>query len=608
MKNITTLCAAALLFTACSLLDENPLNGPSTGGFPSSAEEAQAGVLGVYKNLANSVTTYQSFPIRQVDQITDIGCMRRGLGSGGCWDQFKTSVQSPENTIVEHWYNRIYKTAGRLHLVLDNLDNLMKSGEVEEQTYNIYKAELLLLRSYVYDSGCQFYGDIPFIDHALNLSDYLYPRDKKEDVIARIFSEITDELIDNLPIQWPREVWGTCRLGRAAAYALKARIALNWGMFAEAARCSKIALELSEGVYELTPLDTTYYPTAADGEPDQTPLFGFVAETTSKEWMWAIQFNVLAASNTHGSIYGNAPRILNGSAGAGPTQSFIDSFQCLDGKSIAESPLYDWQNPWKNRDPRLDLYTIRPNSRVMGIECTTDVSKTTVMDYNTGNYIVNADVSGNKSEYGINGVKGCGGYLWRKFIDPYYYGKITGAKYEDDLDVPIIRLAELLLIDAEANIEMEGGDLERAASQINKVRARVNMPPVTARTRDELRSALRYERKVELCGEGFRWFDLRRWASADEKRLGESFILENALGGEQWAPPYGTTVHSLPLSNGIPTIDENWIVTYDGRTWDGQALNLRSFITLVFREKDKVWPIPYTEMTTNPMMTQNPGY
>lgn len=52
--------------------------------------------------------------------------------------------------------------------------------------------------------------------------------------------------------------------------------------------------------------------------------------------------------------------------------SMMDTFQCTDGKSIAESPLYDWQNPWKNRDPRLDLFCVRSGSRTMGIQFSTD--------------------------------------------------------------------------------------------------------------------------------------------------------------------------------------------------------------------------------------------
>ena len=42
-----------------------------------------------------------------------------------------------------------------------------------------------------------------------------------------------------------------------------------------------------------------------------------------------------------------APRTLGGCAYFGPTQTFVDMFQCKDGKSITESSLYDWQNPWQ---------------------------------------------------------------------------------------------------------------------------------------------------------------------------------------------------------------------------------------------------------------------
>lgn len=116
----------------------------------------------------------------------------------------------------------------------------------------------------------------------------------------------------------------------------------------------------------------------------------------------------------------------------------------------------------ENRDPRLDLYCVRSGSRTMGIQFSTDPADKTVYDYVSGTSVTNSDVTGNKSEYGPNGIQGPGGFLWRKFCDPAYYGSITGTDYEDELDVPVIRLAELLLIDAEANIEWEGGDLTRA--------------------------------------------------------------------------------------------------------------------------------------------------
>lgn len=85
--------------------------------------------------------------------------------------------------------------------------------------------------------------------------------------------------------------------------------------------------------------------------------------------------------------------------------------------------------------------------------------------------ISNADAVGNKSEYAANGSKGPGGYLWRKYSDKGMMGLVNGTKTEDDINAGIIRFAELLLIEAEANIEWDGGDLAIAEANINRVRA-----------------------------------------------------------------------------------------------------------------------------------------
>ena len=596
-KNIITILLSVVLLSSCSL-DREPLTGPSTGTFPASAEEAEAGLLAAYKSLSNDIHQYNPAD-RWFDQLTDIGAMRTTLSN---WPNFGLSTVTSSLSHVENTYARIYKAIGRVHLVLDNLDNLR--GVVTDEQYYQLKAELLCLRAYQYDKGCKFFGDMPWVDHALTLDDYAYARTPKAEVIANILADLDDELLDHLPIAWDKATWGTARIGRVAAYMLKARICLEWGFFEQAAKASKKALDLSAGVYDLTPLDCTYYATHADGEPDPTPLFGYAAETESSEWIFAIQFNRLAASNTHTGIYTFTSRVHNGAAGAGPSQHMMDTFQMKNGKKISDPDSgYDWKNPWANRDPRLDLYCLRTNSRAMGVQFSIDPKDKTVFDYNLGKAVPNGDVTGNKSEYGPNGTKGPGGYLWRKWHDPAYYGTITGTSYEDELDVPIMRLAELLLIDAEANIEWEGGDLARAKANIDRVRARVKMPAVDGSSREALRSALRYERKVELCAEGFRWFDIRRWKDADGNPLAYK-----AINGNQYAPAFGSTTF-----NGIPQIDENWIVTYDeSKTFDGAKFNGRVHTTRKFvLNKDELWPFPNSEMVTNPLIglgNNNPGY
>lgn len=597
IKYISALFLATAL-ASCSL-DREPLTGPSTSSFPASAEEAESGLLAAYKALPNNIMQYEPGPNRWLDQLTDIGATRTALSN---WPDFTLSTITSSYGHVENFYARIYKGLGRVHLVYDNLDNI-RSKTSDEQYYQL-KAECLCLRAYFYDWACKMYGDVPKIDHCLNLNDYAYARVSKKEIIEWVLSDMSDELLDKLPVAWDKSEWGVARIGRIAAYALKSRICLEWGYYADAAKYSEKALTLAEGIHDLTPLDVTYYPTHVEGEPDCTPLFGFAAEQGSKEWIWSMEYNRLAAANTHTGIYTFASRVHNGAAGAGPSLALMQTFQCTDGKALTESPLYDWQDPWKNRDPRLDLYCARSGSRVMGVQFSIDPADKTVMDYHTGKAVSNGDVIGNKSEYGPNGTKGPGSFLWRKYTDPAYYSTITGTSYEDELDVPLIRLAEVLLINAEANIEMEGGNLAKARANINRVRARVKMPEVTSTDRDELRSALRYERKVELCCEGFRWFDIRRWKEDD----GVTPVAYKAINGPQYAIAYNKTV-----TNAKPIIDKNWTVTHDGTsTFDGKKFDARLHTTRKFvLGKDELWPFPYSEMVTNPLIglsNNNPGY
>ncbi len=601
---IYIVAACTLMATACNL-DRLPLTGPSSGSFPNSEEEALSGILAAYKSMANMDVKSTTLP-RIMDCTSDIGAYRLNSGNANQEAVMKSNM-ALDNALTTKVYSYVYKVLGRVHLVLDNLDNL--KGKVPDETIEQLRIECLLLRDWHLDLGCQFYGDIPFIDHCLTLDDNQYPRVKREEVTRRIlFDDLKDEKIDLLPVQWPFAVYGTTRIGRAAAYAIKAKIALNWGYFELAAQCARKSLDLCDGVYELQKLDLTHYATADDGEPDPSPLFGYAGQS-SKEWLWASQYNRLIAENFNGGAYYMFPRPVGGCSWHGPNQHFIDTFQCTDGKAITESPLYDWKHPYENRDPRLDLFCIRNNSRVLGLEYSNDVRVTQIKDYTTGKMTVNSEATGNKSEYGANGTKGPGGYLWRKYVDKDYVGRVTGSSMEDDLNGGLLRLAEIYLIDAEANIEWDGGDLSRAAQDINTVRARVGMPPVQDGTRAGLRSALRYERKVEMACEGFRWFDVRRWK--DKNGRG---VAEKAVNGRMYGPPFSNTSNKDEFAfvpNGKPIIDEDWIVTYDGvTTWDGSPFNLRTCMDMIFDPaKDYLWPIPKDEIDSNFAITyNNPGY
>ena len=90
----------------------------------------------------------------------------------------------------------------------------------------------------------------------------------------------------------------------------------------------------------------------------------------------------------------------------------------------------------------------------------------------------------------------------------------------------VIRLAEIILIGAEARVRNTTPDLAGALTLLNRVRTRAGLPASTASTSAALLTAIEQERRVEFAMEGHRWFDLIRTNRAqavlgitDDRRL-----------------------------------------------------------------------------------------
>ncbi|WP_044173172.1 RagB/SusD family nutrient uptake outer membrane protein [Flectobacillus major] len=154
-----------------------------------------------------------------------------------------------------------------------------------------------------------------------------------------------------------------------------------------------------------------------------------------------------------------------------------------------------------------------------------------------------------------------GPYSTKKFV---YYKSQEGTLTDGSswtrgyaaMNYNVIRYADVLLMAAEAEIEV--GSLTKALEYINAVRNRaanqdgwvkldgkpaakyVISPYSAFADKDAARKALRFERKLELSGEGHRFFDLVRWGVA-EKEINaylsyEGRLLTIALGGAKFTP------------------------------------------------------------------------
>lgn len=146
-----------------------------------------------------------------------------------------------------------------------------------------------------------------------------------------------------------------------------------------------------------------------------------------------------------------------------------------------------------------------------------------------------------------------------KFQQPF---KNVVVNFSPGLDIPAIRFADVLLIHAEAIMNLNGGGpanrtvgVAAAAESFNRVRERAGLDPIAAPTFNDLM----YERKAELAFEGGdRHFDLVRWGLAEE--------VYNALPAEGTYKPKRTFVpekHRLlpypqrEIDNSSGTITQN---------------------------------------------------
>lgn len=198
----------------------------------------------------------------------------------------------------------------------------------------------------------------------------------------------------------------------------------------------------------------------------------------------------------------NFPPTLYGSGRINPTQNLVDAFPMKNGYPItsAESG-YDNTNPYANRDPRLALAVIYNGSSYKSTTITT-------LNGTDDNSIGNSDYSTRT------------GYYLKKLLREDV-NMTTGKTTTQYHIISMVRYTEIFLNYAEAANEAWGpdgkGDYGFSARDVIaaiRKRAGITQPDAylsTISSKEQMRDLIRNERRLELCFEGFRFWDMRRW-------------------------------------------------------------------------------------------------
>lgn len=345
----------------------------------------------------------------------------------------------------------------------------------------------------------------PIIDNTIDISDnWKLPRDTYGDCVASIFNDL-DTAIKYLPATWfDRPTGGTNpvvngdtniamgaryenRINSNTARALKARVAL---LAASPSFADGSGVTWEQAAILAGPLLKKLGALYANGRV-------FYKEIKNKEIIWN-----RAQVSIRSWELNNFPPSLFGNGRTNPSQNLVDAFGMKNGYPINNTP-YDPTKPYLNRDPRLTDYIIYNGATLK--------SKPIYTYIGAPSDGINVLMTSTRS-----------GYYLKKFmsesvnLDPSTTGTNSAHTYT------FVRMTELLLNFAEAANEAWGttgdpiGYGFTAKSKIQELRARAGITQPDAYLnsiidKDGLRELIRNERRIELCFEGFRFWDIRRW-------------------------------------------------------------------------------------------------
>lgn len=258
-----------------------------------------------------------------------------------------------------------------------------------------------------------------------------------------------------------------------------------------------------------------------------------------------------------------------------PTQEVVDEYQMANGESIfledgvTVNPAsgYDPQNPYVGREQRFYDFIVYDGAEYKQDWMTKPDTIYTRID------LVNP--SKNEIDFGSDDV-GNTAYYYKKRLDNAHPrgGNLDGRNYV------YWRYGQVLLDYAEAQNEAVGPD-ESVYEAINAIRQRpsTNLPPLPAGlTQEQMRKAIKHERRIELVFENHRLFDLWRWKDAYEEQ--------------------NKDLHGMKITNTVPSDNSG--------VWKYEYVSLNH--PHVFHQYMYFNPIPQAVIDRNTKLKQNWGY
>jgi starch-binding outer membrane protein, SusD/RagB family len=496
---ITVLVLLVISFTSCkkTLEEYNP------GGL--TAETVYTTPEG-FESLVNAAYTYQRWWYGKEEgyNISETGTDIWTSGSGEVYPDLTRylNLQANNGALASEW-RELYAA---INLINGGVNNIEKAG-LSAQLRNVREGELRFLRAFYYWHIVETWGGVHFTLEETSDIISTANRTPVDTFYAQIFRDL-DFAVNNLPVTQPQ--YG--RATKPAAQAFLARMYLTRGRNQEALDMAKTVI--NDYGFQLV--------------PNYADLWK-MSNLKNKEVVYAVNYNEDFAlndlSNSNLNPYGhsrgsnsghllflmkydNLPGLTRDIVNGRPFVRYMPTRFLLDLYSDADARHEGsfWQYWFANKaTATLKVGDTAVYATVKEVPDAIEATKKYQIFDRSKTYNPDGSVKNNNNFEQLS-----------KFMDPT---RASFNEAQSARDVFVIRLAEMYLIAAEA--EMNLGNLDKAAEYINVLRTRAAKPGRVAEMQisasDVNLDFILDERARELAGEQLRWFDLKRTGKLIER-------------------------------------------------------------------------------------------
>jgi hypothetical protein len=460
---------ATVLSCSDDYLEVTPFGQPLTVNYYQDQEEAFNGLVAIYDKMNKNSGGFENI-VALMNSGSDDHLAGGGDSGDGAQLQVFSNYTLDGSSMAGSFWNDHYQGIFRANVLLEKLPDI----DMDEDLKARYTAEAKSLRAYYYFILVRMFKNIPLITAPLGIDIYNVTQASPEDVYALIEQDLT-EAKQSLPDILDPSEYG--RFSKGAAQALLGKVYLYQN------KMSQAATELAE----------------VNGTPGGTSKYGYkLMDNFDDLWTLDHKFNsesILEISHTNAAQFGDWGNVGGGSFEG----NFLNVMVGPRGYSYKADPAPEIPEQWGFNIITEDLYNVlkvdpRFEATILDMKALEEAGAATYQhSYQNTGYFLNKFLSTKDDLTELAGD--------------------TRLNYRQNTYA--IRLADTYLMEAEAL----GGNGARAQALLDAVRARVGLGSIPVSL-----DAIMKERRLELAGEGHRWFDLVRTGQAAAKLADRGFV------------------------------------------------------------------------------------